>query len=77
MTITQKSVADRTYEQAVAAMDNAAHALYNAEIALHDAHQAHVDQWIVAAQDHLHLAVAEHSAAVARVSSLHHQALAA
>ena len=77
MTISQKSVADRTYEQAVAAMDNAAHALYNAEVALHDAHQTHVDDWIAAAQDHLHRAVAEHSAAVARASSLRHQALAA
>ena len=77
MTIRQKSMADRTYEQAVAAMDNAAHALYNAEVALHDAHQTHVDEWIAAAQDHLHLAVAEHSAAVARVSSLRRQAFAA
>jgi dsDNA-binding SOS-regulon protein len=77
MTIMQKSMADRTYEQAVAAMDTAAQALYNAEVALHDAHQTHVDQWIAAAQDHLHLAVAEHGAAVARVSSLRHQALAA
>ena len=76
MTIMQTS-ADRTYEQAVAAMDDAAYALYNAEVALHDAHQTHVDQWIAAAQDHLHLAVAKHSAAVARVSSLQHQALAA
>ena len=77
MTIMQKSMADRTFEQAVAAMDTAAQALYNAEVALHDAHQTHVDQWIAAAQDHLHLAVAEHGAAVARVSSLRHQALAA
>ena len=77
MTTMQKSIADRAYEQAVAAMDFAARALYNAEIALHDAHQTHVDQWIAAAQDHLHLAVAEHSSAVARVSSIHHHALAA
>jgi len=70
MTIRPKSMADRTYEQAVAALDNAAHALYNAEVALHDAHQTHVDEWIGAAQDHLHLAVA-------RVSSLRHQAFAA
>ena len=77
MTISQRSTADRTYEQAVAAMDNAAHALYSAEVALHDAHQTHVDDWIAAAQDHLHLAVAEHSAAVARVTSLRHLALAA
>jgi hypothetical protein len=36
-----------------------------------------VDQWIAAAQDHLHLAVGEHSAAVARVSHLRDRALAA
>jgi dsDNA-binding SOS-regulon protein len=77
MTFMQKATADRTYEQAVAAMGHAARALYNAEVALHDARQTHVDQWIVAAQDHLHLAVAEHSAAAARVSCLRDQALAA
>jgi hypothetical protein len=77
MTISQRSTADRTYEQAVAAMHHAAQALYRAEVALHDAHQTHVDDWIAAAQDHLHLAVAEHTAAVNRVSSLRHRALAA
>jgi hypothetical protein len=77
MTITHQATTDRTYEQAVAAMGNAARALYNAEVALHDAHQTHIDQWIAAAQDHLHLAVAEHSAAVARVSRMRDRALAA
>ena len=77
MTIMQKATAVRTYEQAVAAMGDAARALYDAEVALHDAHQTHVDPWIAAAQDHLHLAVAEHSAAVARVSHLRDRALAA
>ncbi len=56
MTIKQST--DRTYEQAVAARDNAAHALYQAEVAVHDAHQTHVDQWIGAAHDRLHAAVA-------------------
>jgi dsDNA-binding SOS-regulon protein len=77
MTIMQKATADRTYEQAVAAMGDAARTLYDAEVALHDARQTHVDQWIAAAQDHLHLAVAAHSAAVARVSHLRDRALAA
>jgi hypothetical protein len=77
MTIMGKSSAGRSYEQAVAAVDMAARALYTAEIALHDAHQTHVDEWIAAAQDHLHLAVAAHAAAVAHVSSLRHHALAA
>ena len=77
MTITHQATTDRTYEQAVGAMANAARALYNAEVALHDAHQTHIDQWIAAAQDHLHLAVAEHSAAVARVARLRDRALAA
>ena len=54
MTITHQATTDRTYEQAVAAMGNAARALYNAEVALHDAHQTHIDRWIAAAQDHLH-----------------------
>ena len=77
MTIMRNATADRIYEQAVAAMGDAARALYDAEVALHDAHQTHIDQWIAAAQDHLHLAVAEHSAAVARVSHLRDRALAA
>lgn len=38
--------------------------LYNAECALHVAHQTHVDAWITAASDSLHQAVAEHLAAV-------------
>jgi hypothetical protein len=37
--------------------------LYAAECALHDAHQTHVDEWIRAAGDRLHEAVAEHLAA--------------
>ena len=77
MTIMHKTTADRTYEQAVAAMGDVARALYNAEVALHDAHQTHVDQWIAAAQDHLHFAVAEHSAAVAHVWCMRDRALAA
>jgi hypothetical protein len=77
MTIMQTAVADRTYDEAVAVRNSAARALYNAEVALHDAHQTHVDEWITAAQDRLHIAIAEHTAAIARVSWLRDQPLAA
>ncbi len=43
----------------------AARRLYDAECALHVAHQTRVDGWIVAAYQKLHEAVAEHLAAVA------------
>ena len=68
---------DPTYEQAVAERDAAAHALYEAELAVHDAHQTHVDQWIGAAHDHLHAAIAEYAAADAAVASFHHDPVAA
>jgi hypothetical protein len=46
------------------AHDTARH-LYDAECALHVAHQTHVDAWITTASDRLHQAVADHLAAVA------------
>lgn len=45
------------YEHALAARAEASHALYEAELALHDAHQTQVDEWILAASNHLHAAV--------------------
>lgn len=39
--------------------------LYDAECALHAAHQTRIDAWITAAGDRLHEAVAEHLAALA------------
>jgi hypothetical protein len=51
-----------TAQERVAA---AADAMYRAELALHDAFQAHVDAWVAAAYDRLHEAIAEHLAAVA------------
>jgi len=69
--------ADQTYQQAVAAKDVAARALYQAELAVHDAHQAHVDQWIGAAHDRLHVAVSRYSAAEALVASFRRQPVAA
>ena len=75
MTISART--DQTYEQAVAVRDVAAHALYEAELAVHDAHQTHVDQWIGAAHDHLHAAIAEYAAAEAAVAAFHHDPVAA
>jgi hypothetical protein len=37
--------------------------LFEAELALHDAHQSHVEAWIAAAGDKLHQAVLDHLAA--------------
>jgi len=55
------------YRELVAARQQAAHTLFEAELALHDAHQTHVDKWIQAASDHLHVAVARHQAVDALV----------
>lgn len=52
---------DRAYETRA---DAAARRLYEAEVALHSAHQSHVDAWIAAASDKLHRAVVEHLAAI-------------
>lgn len=68
---------DRTYRQAVAARHLAEQALYRAELAVHDAHQTRVDEWIRAANDRLHLALARYATADARVSRLSHHGLAA
>jgi hypothetical protein len=43
----------------------AARELYEAELALHDAHQTRVDAWIAAAADHLHRAVVRYESALA------------
>lgn len=77
MIITQNTITGQSYEQAVAARNHAARALYQAELALHDAHQTRVDQWIGAAQDRLHVAVSRYEAAHALVSCLRDDALAA
>lgn len=77
MAITQNASADPAYARAVAAMEHAAHALYQAEVALHDAHQTHVDEWIGAAHDRLHAAVTRYTAANALVSAARDHTLAA
>jgi hypothetical protein len=38
-------------------LEDAARRLYDAEVALHCAHQTHVDEWIFAASERLHAAV--------------------
>jgi hypothetical protein len=75
--ITQNTITDHTYEQAVAARDHAARALYQAEPAVHDAHQTRVDQWIGAAHDRLHEAITWYEATDALVSYLRDHAIAA
>jgi hypothetical protein len=69
--------AEQTYEQAVALRNRAALALYQAELAVHDAHQTHVDEWIRAAHDRLHVAVTRYAEADARMSSSYEQPRAA
>jgi len=64
------STSPSPYEQVLEARNRAAHALYEAELALHDAHQTHVDQWIQAASDHLHAAVLRHLEADAMAKRL-------
>lgn len=46
-----------------AALAAAAARLFRAEIALHDAHQTHVDTWIAAVGDRLHEALIDYLAA--------------
>jgi hypothetical protein len=58
------------YSAAVEATRQAAHQLYLAEIAVHDARLTGVDGWIRAANDHLHSAVLEHSAKLRTLAAL-------
>ncbi len=50
-------------------IDEAAERLYCAEVALHAAFSSHIDEWISAAYEHLHLAVAAHRAAMLETAS--------
>ncbi|HEY3630582.1 MAG TPA: helix-turn-helix domain-containing protein [Jatrophihabitantaceae bacterium] len=59
------SAATTPDHQAEDRVDAASRHLYEAECALHTAHQSHVDAWIAAAGERLHAAVTEHLAAVA------------
>jgi hypothetical protein len=68
---------DQSYQQAVAAKEVAAQALYRAELAVHDAHQTHVDTWIGAAHDRLHVAIGRYLAAQAAVAAFGRSSVAA
>jgi hypothetical protein len=54
---TQATRTDADQSRATLAASSAAVRLHCAELALHDAHQTHVDAWISAAADRLHDAV--------------------
>lgn len=66
--VTADAQQDADSHAATAAADDhvraAARRLYDAEIALHIAHQTHDDSWIAAASDRLHDALEEHRAAL-------------
>jgi hypothetical protein len=51
---------DRAKPQWSGSIDEAARRMYDAECALHAARTAHVDEWIAAAADRLHSAIAAH-----------------
>jgi P2-related tail formation protein len=55
--------------ETIGPVQRAARDLHEAELALHDAHQTHVDSWIKAAGDHLHRAVIRYEAAIVAPSS--------
>lgn len=65
--ITQECT-DLTNRQAIAERDVAARRMYEAELAAHDAHQARVEEWIVAAHERLHAAITDYLAADAAVT---------
>lgn len=54
---------DATSPQPAADREAAARRMFEAELAAHDAHQSHVEEWIVAAHNRLHAAIADYLAA--------------
>jgi phytoene/squalene synthetase len=70
MTRTRKDIAAATLDPSTieSRVADAARRLYDAEIALHHAHQSHVDAWINAASAKLHGAVEAHMAALAETT---------
>jgi hypothetical protein len=63
ITTTRKSATTTTRHAEESRLQAAARHLYEAEVALHIAHQTGEDAWIAAAADKLHLAIVEHRAA--------------
>lgn len=64
MTTTTRGIAATTPDPPAENRAATARHLFEAEVALHIAHQSHVDAWIAAAGDKLHQAVVEHLAAI-------------
>jgi hypothetical protein len=62
MTPTSRGIAKPADHQDEDPAAAAARHLFEAELALHDAHQSHVQAWITAAGDKLHQAVLDHLA---------------
>jgi hypothetical protein len=65
------------YVRALEDRERAARELYDAEVALHHARQAGVDQWIGAAGDRLHVALVRYECAENALTALRAAALAA
>lgn len=57
------------YRDALHCYQAACEQLYRSELALHDSHQTHVDEWIAAAADGLHASVLRERAAAARLDA--------
>lgn len=54
---TRVSVDLLRYERAIGRRNDASRELYDAEVALHASHQSQVDEWVHAANEHLHMAL--------------------
>ena len=65
MTAITRDIATKAEDVAESRVCRAAQHLFEAEVALHAAHQSRVDAWIAAAGDKLHEAIVEHLAAIA------------
>jgi len=63
-TTSQPSGAPLTGHVPAPQLRDAERRMYDAECALHFAHQSHVDAWITAAADRLHEAITAHSRAL-------------
>ncbi len=59
-----------SYQRALDRRNAASRYLYETEVALHAAHQSHVDDWVRAASERLHLAVLEPRLAEAKLELL-------
>ena len=63
--MTAKKTTTRTDEHVAPDISVAAERVYDAECALHAAHQTHLDVWITAAANRLHTAIEAYLTAVA------------